>query len=335
MYKKLILLLLLIPINFSFSQWFPQPSGVSTDLKSIFFLNTGYGFIVGTAGTFIKTTNGGMNWTATTLTPADDFFDVCFITPDNGTIVGPGGLILHTTNGGTDWDTVVSNVTDNLYSVSFSGMNGIIGGSSQTILYSTDGGSSWNISLYGFFGDGFPGAYMLSATVGFVAGQNSIFQPLYGKTTDGGITWNFQSFYFNGNEGTCNDVYFFDENTGLVTGSVWDGQGAISRTTNAGVDWSTSFFTNPILGVDFTTNDIGFAVGYSGTILTTSNSGLSIFFSIWAISFFRNFSSGEERIISFGLRIISLLNLSLKFFLMKKRLSTLAFSKEISKGFVI
>src|SRR5213078_5394185 len=99
-----------------------------------------------------------------------------------------------------------SGVKDNLTSVSFSGANGVSGGDSQAILYSTDSGASWQVSQSGFFGGGFPGAQMLSATTGFVAGQNSIFQPMVGTTTDGGASWAFQPFYFDGNEGGANDV---------------------------------------------------------------------------------------------------------------------------------
>src|SRR6266853_199676 len=108
-------------------------------------------------------------------------------------------------------------VEDGLRSVSFNGVNGICGGDSQTILYSTDSGASWQIGQSGFFGGGFPGSHMLNATTGFVAGQNSIFQALVGKTTDGGVSWSFQNFYFNGNEGGANDVFFFDQIIGLVS----------------------------------------------------------------------------------------------------------------------
>ena len=107
---------------------------------------------------------------------------------------------------------------------------------------------------------------MLSPTTGFVAGQNSIFQALVGKTTDGGVSWNFQNFYFDGNEGGANDVFFFDQNTGLVSGSVFDGRGAIARTTDAGLNWSTLFFDQAIEGVAFPTPASGFAVGSSGRI---------------------------------------------------------------------
>ena len=80
------------------------------------------------------------------------------------------GTILRTTDGGAAWQSVASGVTDSLRSVSFSGINGISGGDSQTILYSTDSGASWQISQSGFFGGGFLGAQMLSATTGFVGG---------------------------------------------------------------------------------------------------------------------------------------------------------------------
>ena len=142
------------------------------------------------------------------------------------------GVAVRTTDGGAVWQSVGSSVKDNLRSVSFSGVNGICGGDSQTILYSTDSGASWQIRQTGFFGGGFPGSHMLSATIGFVAGQNSIFQPLVGNTTDGGVNWTFQSFYFDGNEGGCTDTLFFDQNTGVVSGILFDGRGAIARTTD-------------------------------------------------------------------------------------------------------
>src|SRR4029453_15057786 len=106
-----------------------------------------------------------------------------FLDDTLGVAVGDQGLILRTTDGGAVWQGVANGVTGALRSVSFSGINGISGGDSQTILYSTDSGASWQTSQSGFFGGGFPGAQMLTATVGFVAGQNSIFQPLVGETT--------------------------------------------------------------------------------------------------------------------------------------------------------
>ena len=184
-------------------------------------------------------------------------------------------LILRTTDGGAGWQGVTSGVTDTLRSVSFSGVNGISGGDSQTILYSTDAGASWQISQTDFFGGGFPGAQMLSATVGFVAGQNSIFQPLLGASTDGGASWAFQPFYFDKNEGGCTDVFFFDQNTGVVSGAVFDERGAIARTTDGGMNWSTLFFDHFLQGLHFPQPTSGFAVGLGGRILHSTNMGIA------------------------------------------------------------
>src|SRR5581483_9941373 len=192
---------------------------------------------------------------------------------EEGVVVGDSGTILRTTDGGANWQSVASGVVDNLRSVSFNGANGICGGDSQDILYSTDAGASWQISQSGFFGGGFLGAHMLDATTGFVAGQNSIFQALVGTTTDGGASWAFQPFYFDGNEGGANDVFFLNQITGLVSGSVFDGTGAIARTTDAGMNWATSFYDQSIEDLAFPTTVNGFAVGSGGRILHTTDSG--------------------------------------------------------------
>ena len=152
-------------------------------------------FVVGDAGTIFKTTDAGMTWSPLTSGTTNTLHDVYFFDATQGVAVGEQGLILRTTDGGA-----VAGRRQRrggaLRSVSFSGVNGISGGDSQTILYSTDSGASWQISQSGFFGGGFPGAHMLSPSIGFVAGQNSIFQPLVGASTDGGASWDFHTFLF-------------------------------------------------------------------------------------------------------------------------------------------
>ena len=189
--------------------------------------------------------------------------------------MGDQGLILRTTDGGTGWQGVTSGVKDTLRSISFSGVNGISGGDSQTILFSTDAGASWQISQSGFFGGGFPGAQMLSGTLGFVAGQNSIFEPYLGATTDGGANWAFHDFHFDKNEGGGTDVFFFNQNAGVMSGFVFDGRGAIARTTDGGMNWSTLFFDQPIQGLDFPQVTSGFAVGWGGTTLHSTDAGVT------------------------------------------------------------
>ena len=261
-----------------FGQWSAATSGTTNNLNGVSLLDSGVGFAVGDAGTILKTTDAGMTWAPLTSGTTNALYDVYFFDATQGVAVGEQGVILRTTDGGAGWQGITSGVKDALRSVSFSGVNGITGGDSQDILFSTDAGASWQIGRSGFFGGGFPGAQMLSATVAFVAGQNSIFQALLGVSTDGGASWdedNFHPFYFDKNEGGGTDLFFFDQNTGVVSGSVFDGRGAIARTTNGGMNWSTLFFDQAIQGIDFPQPTSGFAVGAGGRILHTTNMGIA------------------------------------------------------------
>jgi len=258
-----------------FGQWSAANSGTTNNLNGGYLLDSGIGFVVGDAGTILKTTDSGMTWSPLTSGTTNGLYDVYFFDATQGVAVGEQGLILRTTDGGAGWQGVTSGVTDALRSVSFSGVTGICGGDSQDILFSTDAGASWQISQSGFLGGGFLGAQMMSASVGFVAGQNSIFQSLLGASTDGGATWAFQPFYFDQNEGGGTDLFFFDQNTGVVSGSVFDGRGAIARTTDAGVSWSTLFFDQAIQGLNFPQATSGFAVGAGGRISHSTDDGIT------------------------------------------------------------
>lgn len=261
-----------------FGQWSTANSGTTNNLNGGYLLDSGVGFVVGDAGTILKTTDAGVTWAALTSGTTNALYDVYFFDATQGVAVGEQGIILRTTDGGAGWQGVTSGVKDALRSVSFSGVNGISGGDSQDILFSTDAGASWQIGQSGFFGGGFPGAQMLNGTVAFVAGQNSIFQALLGASTDGGASWNpdnFHAFYFDKNEGGGTDLFFFDQSTGVVSGSVFDGRGAISRTTDAGVTWSTLFFDQAIEGMNFPQQTSGFAVGAGGRISHSTDSGVT------------------------------------------------------------
>src|SRR5881275_3518604 len=233
--KHLAITLIFSFISSVFGQWSPVDSGTTSNLNSAVLLDSGTGFVVGDTGTILKSTDAGATWAPLTSGTSTTLHGIYFLDPNEGIAVGDNAKILRTTDGGAAWQSITSGVEDSLRSVSFSGVNGICGGDSQDILYSTDSGSSWQISQSGFFGGGFLRAQMLSSSVGFVGGQNSIFQSLLGASTDGGASWAFQSFYFDKNEGGGTDVFFFDQSTGLVSGTVFDGRGAIARTTDAGV----------------------------------------------------------------------------------------------------
>ena len=258
------------------SGWNQIKSGTSENLESIHFTYDGIGYVVGANGIILKSQNGGINWLRLTSPTSIILNDVSVFDNDVAVAVGEAGTIIRTDNGGSSWSFIPSVVTDDLLSVSFIDSFGICGARSQTILYSSDSGLTWNIAQSGFFGGGFWGASMISPQIGFVAGENSIFQPLLGKTTDSGQNWDFTAFYLNNNEGRATGVDFTDVFIGYVSSRVWDGRGAISKTTNRGIAWITTFFNNPIWGIDFPISDAsltGYAVGDSGVILKTYDAG--------------------------------------------------------------
>ncbi len=277
-FKALIVFTLLQSYIFSQSGWQVVPSGTTNSLQSIHFADYNTGYAVGESGTILKSTDSGLSWSGVSVPSSTTWYDVYVFDQSNVVAVGSGGLINKTTDGGLNWLSVQSGVTDELFSVSFSGSNGICGGGSQTILYSSDMGTTWDIFQTGFFGGGFYGASMLSPQIGFVAGENSIFQPLFGKTIDSGTNWNFTAFYLNNNEGKATGVDFTDLNTGYVSARVWDGTGAIAQTTDGGNNWNSTIFNNPLWSIDFPisgASQVGYAVGDAGTILKTFDAGTS------------------------------------------------------------
>jgi photosystem II stability/assembly factor-like uncharacterized protein len=272
-------------LNFSFINltclpqqpgWEVISLGTTTNLNSIHFIHPFDLYICGNALFHVSSTDSGATWQVDWVPTPVPFNDIFVIDGNTVVTVGNSGSILRTTDGGLSWTIVSSGVTDNLLSVSFIDSFGICGALSQTIIYSSNSGVDWNIAQSGFFGGGFWGAIMLSPQIGFIAGENSIFQPLLGMTTDSGQNWNFSAFYLNNDEGRATGVDFTDMFAGYVSARVWDGRGAISKTTSSGSDWETTFFSNPLQDIDFplsATGLIGYAVGDSGAIYKSYDAG--------------------------------------------------------------
>ncbi len=260
--------------------WEIIPSGTTEELNSIFFYDYEIGFACGNSGTVIKSIDSGKTWQSIQTPVTNDLNDLFVFNDSTLCVVGDSGTVIFSLEGGNNWYLGSYFLTEDYYSISFSGANGIIGGSSQTIVRAVF--ESTSITFYGvqsgFLGGGFFGVTMLSPDFGFVAGENSIFQPLFGKTTDSGVNWNFTAFYLNSNEGRATGVDFTDINTGFVSARVWDGTGAIAKTTDSGANWISTMFTNPLWSIDFPisgASQVGYAVGDQGTILKTNDAGIN------------------------------------------------------------
>lgn len=260
--------------------WEIIPSGANNPLNSVFFYDYEVGFACGDSGLVIKSVDSGKTWQAVQSPTTFDLNDLYLFHRDTVLVVGDSGSMFFSDDGGSSWSGGSNFIPEDILSVSFSYGKGVCGCISQTILYCSYTGTSLSCATAqtGFFGGGFWGAVMLSPEIGFIAGENSIFQPLLGMTTDSGLNWAFHAFYLDGNEGRATGVDFTDMFIGYVSARVWDGRGAIAKTSDSGSYWVTTFFNNPLWDLDFpisATGLIGYTVGDSGKIYKTLDAGLN------------------------------------------------------------
>ncbi|MGH2574680.1 MAG: YCF48-related protein [Ignavibacteria bacterium] len=270
-----IVFLVFIFTAVSKSQWIIQNSGTNQILNSVHFVNAQTGYTAGNSGILLKTSNGGINWVPLNSGTSEVLNSVHFFNSTSGIVCGNSGIIIRTTNGGANWNNVNSGVSAALNSISFSdNVNGICSGHNGTLLWSSNGGVSWVIGQQGFLVS-YYGVHMVNSLTGYAAGVNTIFAPLIAKTSNGGMNWTYSTFYVNNNEATLRDIHFININEGFTVSNVWDGQGGISYTSNGGLNWTHQLFTNALNSADFPSANTGYAVGFSGSILKTTNRGIS------------------------------------------------------------
>jgi photosystem II stability/assembly factor-like uncharacterized protein len=220
--------------------WQPLTAPVTVEFRDLDFTSALCGTVVGENSTILRTTDGGQTWTAQTAAVNEWFMTISYATDSVGLIGGTGGTILFTQNAGTTWTTI------------------------QTGLLLT-----------------YEGAHQFSPTAGIVAGVSSIFAPLVAYTTSSWQSITPVAFYLMdsshvSNEGTLFDVQMLDANTAIAAAHVWNGEGAIVRTTNGGSTWSTVYWTaGSLMAVDFPTATIGYVVGISGQRIKTTDGGIT------------------------------------------------------------
>ncbi len=286
--------------------WIKQNSGIyGKPLHKVFFRNESDGWCIGDGGVVIHTTDGGNTWQRVETGTKNDLNSLYF--SDNiGWIVGDWSTLLLTVDGGKSFNRVVGSVFEkqSLKNLSFiDNDNGWVITNSTSIdnvnsgyIYNTnDGGQTWqkqfstSFSLFGI--------HFVDKLSGWVVGDK---RSLY-ATNDGGKTWKYVTDGSNkrhkedygqpeylGNEPlhtfTLYDIDFTDNQHGWIVGDL----GVILRTTSGLKKDGTSVWKHQrggprfhnsadgvLLGVDFVTNKVGWAVGENGTILHTRNGGIT------------------------------------------------------------
>ena len=105
---QLLLTLLILGINISFSQtWVQQSSGTTLNLNSVYFIDVNTGYIGADSGKVLKTTNGGANWFISNTNINRAIYSVLFVNAVTG-FASTDNKVLKTTNAGLNWDTTIN-----------------------------------------------------------------------------------------------------------------------------------------------------------------------------------------------------------------------------------
>ncbi len=273
--KVTLLLFMLYSVQlFCQDYWRQLQSGVSSFLRDISFVSIDTGWVVGHAGTILKTTNGGNTWIPQSA-PTNDYLSVCFIDSYTGWIGGTNGIILRTTNGGANWmSSQFSN--DDIASVWF--LNKSDGFALSTyvtnqvryvyLIKSTDGGINWYVQ------NGYSNYSLLDLyfreKYGWAVGTNGFML----RTTNGGTNWQYN---FLPTLQWLYDVFFVNSNKGWTVGGNVN-TAVILKTNDGGINWTSqleSSLYSWLHGVCFTNENEGWVCGYNGVILKTTNSGVT------------------------------------------------------------
>lgn len=246
-----MIMMLLVIAGTSYSQdkqdWkWMHPTPQSNILRKIKMVSGTDWVTAGANGTFMHTTNSGSNWyfhhfagkvTAGTLATTQNY-DMWFFDSNTGIVVGDQGYIGRTVNGGVTFDEVgVGLIAANsrCQSIWFANANtGYIGAGSQNafttiILKTTNAGLNWS-TVY----SDLSGSTSYLTTLGGIDDQNVFASWANGSllsTSNGGTNWTitpttFPTIMYN--------MSFLNSTTGFCSG----GLGTVSRTTNAGLNWS-------------------------------------------------------------------------------------------------
>ncbi|MBL0339862.1 MAG: hypothetical protein IPP71_02470 [Bacteroidetes bacterium] len=281
--------MLIFRTDVAFSQWQIINSGVTDNLVDGCFISDSTGFIIGSNGTILKTTDSGNSWSVNAIV-SGLFTSICHVGLD--TLYVGGNCIYRSDNGGISWNlitTLPDTITDLGFFDSQTGFSIVpdynictsFGGTYEyddfKVFKTTNFGSSWQLdfdkiesnSRFQFINDST--AYVTGGEISIVFHCLGPWQNRSKRTNDSGNTWfpvaqaNFGHSYFS----------FINENIGyfVLPGPVF----TIDKTVDGGntlTQYYTEIYDNTIKQCKFFNEIDGYLLGRNNIYVTGSN-GLS------------------------------------------------------------
>ena len=301
---------------FSQSGWVSQTIGTRSNVD-VKFLNDNSGFIIGSDGVILKTTNQGLTWIINSSSIFQGSVSNGFTINANSFSVLAGGvgykMVYTSTNSGANWISGTNNITPvgigsgYIYLRGLTFLNSVTGyvcgsdyGTINGVFYvdgiiykTTNSGVNWFQS--GRIGVDYYDIKFKDEMTGYAVWGEVI------KTTNEGGQWG----YIGGVFSTTFSISIPSSDTLFMSGE----RGEIYRSINQGVNWVT--FQTPVndtlKNMYFIDAKTGYAVGDSGAIVRTTNAGENWTFqnsgttknlkSVWFINKDTGFVVGDSGII--------------------------------------
>ncbi|MBL4716479.1 MAG: hypothetical protein JKX95_07575, partial [Bacteroidia bacterium] len=255
----------------------PKYQGEFNDVQ---FTSVDTGYIVGDNSLLLKSVDGGVNWiedtTATSGIADINFNDIEFINSQVGYMVGDMGLVLKTTNGGANWNLLrmdTSNKGHHLQKVEFLNEQvGYVAGSidPEVILLKTiNGGATWD-TVFQQNEYGVLDFQILNDSVSYFCTYSSLYQ-----TQDNWATFSLVAIDPGAVQVNPQAFYFLDELNGYIFATRDSPKSYVYKTRDGGNNWYRQDVDTLDMFVDFQmiNNSVGYAVGYSGKLVKTTNGG--------------------------------------------------------------
>ena len=211
----------------------------------------GTGWAVGDGGVVRKTMNQGASWIAQTPGIVRTLRAVSVFDADHAWAAGDGGIVVATSDGGATWRVVQTSAAQ-LDAVQFTDeLAGLAAGRGGAILSTSDGGQTWNAVNSGTTAH-LRALAVFGTTRAWAAGQRGTIV----RSEDGGATWlpcNTPA------TGTLYAIRFRDQNEGWAAGQ----DGVLLHTVDGGATWTLDPVAaqRTLRALAFFGNDPGWLVG--------------------------------------------------------------------------
>ena len=301
--KKFILTikLLILISSCTIAQWEILNEGFKGSFNTIDFVNENTGWIAGSNGTLLKTTDGGENWFTIPLDESWNINQIDFINDSVGVAVGNisilsyyYAIIIKTIDGGNNWVMQKQIPEIDLNSICIIDENNICAIGYNKVYKTSNGGSDWydlspnspnSIDRYYYNSMWFPNPDT-GLVVGYYEHQNADYSitniGVIMRTTNRGTSWEEKIINQFRN---ITDLQFIDDTTGYFTAYSITGMNHLYKTTDICKTWKMiTSDSSSVLLYQFLDINTAYAVGinYAGRtnspdniIMKSSDGGVS------------------------------------------------------------